>query len=198
MLHQIYRYDFLKLQSLRTGRAGDCLSPWTYHKCPDRRPQLLPEWLPVPDKPGFGQYLIVDEWGKRLPSYSYRLVGNNGQIFEEKTDVEGLTDPLPESAHPVVVPRSRARMDGIVGVAFAAGKGRVAGTMMVSNPCWLIVVVEDGGSLVLGCTGCRPSDLGGDGISYPSSHQMGSREGATPGFSGWHLPVRGRNPKSEI
>ena len=93
--------DFWKLQSLRTGRAPECFSRWRYADCRDPRPQLLPDWLPEPDKPGFGRYLIVDEWGKRLPSYSYRLVGNNGQIFEEKTDVEGLTDPLPESAHPV-------------------------------------------------------------------------------------------------
>ena len=76
--------DFLKLQSLRTGRAGDCLSPWTYHKCPDRRPQLLPEWLPVPNKPGFGQYLIVDEWGNKLPTYDYRLVGKDGRINKWK------------------------------------------------------------------------------------------------------------------
>jgi hypothetical protein len=93
--------DFWKLQSLRTGRAPECFSRWRYADCLDPRPQLLPDWLPEPDKPGFGRYLIVDEWGKRLPSYSYRLVGNNGQIFEEKTDVEGLTDPLPESAHPI-------------------------------------------------------------------------------------------------
>jgi hypothetical protein len=93
--------DFWKLQSLRTGRAPECFSRWRYADCLDPRPQLLPDWLPEPDKPGFGRYLIVDEWGKRLPSYSYRLVGSNGQIFEEKTDVEGLTDPLPESAHPV-------------------------------------------------------------------------------------------------
>ena len=93
--------DFLKLQSLRTGRAGDCLSPWTYHKCPDRRPQLLPEWLPVPDKPGFGQYLIVDEWGNKLPTYDYRLVGKDGRINKWKTDAKGLTLPVPESMHPL-------------------------------------------------------------------------------------------------
>ena len=93
--------DFLKLQSLRTGRAGDCLSPWTYHKCPDRRPQLLPEWLPVPDKPGFGQYLIVDEWGNKLPTYYYRLVGKDGRINKWKTDAKGLTYPVPESMHPL-------------------------------------------------------------------------------------------------
>ena len=93
--------DFLKLQTLRTGRAGDCLSPWTYHKCPDRRPQLLPEWLPVPDKPGFGQYLIVDEWGNKLPTYDYRLVGKDGRINKWKTDANGLTYPVPESMHPL-------------------------------------------------------------------------------------------------
>ncbi len=91
--------DFLKLQSLRTGRAGDCLSPWTYHKCPDRSPRLLPEWLPVPDKPGFGQYLIVDEWGNKLPTYDYRLVGKDGQINKWRTDAKGLTHPVPESMH---------------------------------------------------------------------------------------------------
>ncbi|MBD8194642.1 hypothetical protein IFR35_27260 [Pseudomonas fluorescens] len=93
--------DFWKLQSLRTGRAPECFSRWRYVDCPDPRPQLLPEWLPEPDKPGYGRYVIVDEWGKRLPSYGYRLVGNNGQIFEEKTDVEGFTDPLPDNAHPI-------------------------------------------------------------------------------------------------
>ena len=93
--------DFLKLQSLRTGRAGDCLSPWTYHKCPGRSPQLLPEWLPVPDKPGFGQYLIVDEWGNKLPTYDYRLVGKDGRINKWKTDANGLTYPVPESMHPL-------------------------------------------------------------------------------------------------
>ncbi len=38
------------------------------------------------------------------------------------------------------------RMDGL---AFAAGMARVAGTMMVFPSLRLIVVVEDGGSLVL-------------------------------------------------
>jgi hypothetical protein len=52
-------------------------------------------------------------------------------------------------------------MDGIVGVAFAAGAGRVAGAMMAFLSLRLIVVVEDGGSLVLGGTGCRPSGAGG-------------------------------------
>ena len=40
-------------------------------------------------------------------------------------------------------------MDGIDGLAFAAGMARVAGTMMVFPSLRLIVVVEDGGSLVL-------------------------------------------------
>ena len=40
-------------------------------------------------------------------------------------------------------------MDGIDGLAFAAGIARVAGTMMVFPSLRLIVVVEDGGSLVL-------------------------------------------------
>ena len=93
--------DFLKLQSLRTGRASDCLSPRTYRKCPDRRPQLLPEWLPVPDKPGFGQYLIVDEWGNKLPIYDYRVVGNDGRIYKSRTDSNGLTNAFPESMHPL-------------------------------------------------------------------------------------------------
>src|SRR6187402_2721034 len=61
---------------------------------------------------------------------------------------------LLQTAQPVVLPRSRARMDGIDGLAFAGGAGRVAGTMMVSLK-EVIVVVEDGGSLVLGGTGCR-------------------------------------------
>ena len=66
-------------------------------------------------------------------------------------------------------------MVGIVGVAFAAGAGRVAGTMMVSI-CQgrLIVVVEDGGSLVLGGTGCRPSDLGGARLTAASGEARGS------------------------
>ncbi|WP_321847519.1 hypothetical protein [Pseudomonas paraveronii] len=93
--------DFWKLQSLRTGRARECLSVWQYEKCPDRRPQLLPEWLPSPDKPDFGHYLIVDEWGNALPVYDYRLVGADGRIFRESTTSDGLTQPLPISAHPL-------------------------------------------------------------------------------------------------
>jgi hypothetical protein len=93
--------DFWKLQSIRTGRAPECFSRWRYFACPDPRPRLLPDWLPEPDQPGFGRYVIVNEWGSRLPSYSYRLVGKDGRTYEEKTDVEGVTDPLPDSAHPV-------------------------------------------------------------------------------------------------
>ncbi|MDQ0500029.1 hypothetical protein QF016_002665, partial [Pseudomonas marginalis] len=93
--------DFWKLQSLRTGRPRECLSVWQYEKCPDRRPQLLPEWLPSPDKPDLGHYLIVDEWGNALPVYDYRLVGADGRIFLEKTTSDGLTQPLPISAHPL-------------------------------------------------------------------------------------------------
>ncbi|WP_339560473.1 hypothetical protein [Pseudomonas sp. EA_65y_Pfl1_P113] len=93
--------DFWKLQSLRTGRARECLSVWQYQKCPDRRPQLLPEWQPSSEKPGFGYYIIVDEWGNELPVYDYRLVGANGQIFRERTTADGHTQPLPNSAHPL-------------------------------------------------------------------------------------------------
>ena len=93
--------DFWKLQSLRTGRARECLSVWQYHKCPDRRPRLLPEWIPSPDRPGFGQYLIVDEWGNALPAYDYQVVGANGRMYREKTTSEGLTKPLPSSFHPL-------------------------------------------------------------------------------------------------
>ncbi|MBY8950146.1 hypothetical protein J1G35_30170 [Pseudomonas sp. SH10-3B] len=93
--------DFWKLQSIRTGRAPECFSRWRYFACPDPRPRLLPDWLPEPDQPGFGRYVIVNEWGSRLPSYSYRLVGKDDRTYEEKTDVDGFTDPLPDSAHPV-------------------------------------------------------------------------------------------------
>ncbi|MCK6186326.1 hypothetical protein KZX66_01145 [Pseudomonas sp. EYE_354] len=93
--------DFWKLQSLRTGRARECLSVWQYYRCPDRRPQLLPEWITSPDKPGFGQYLIVDEWGNPLPVYDYQVVGANGRTYRERTTSEGLTKPLPSSFHPL-------------------------------------------------------------------------------------------------
>lgn len=93
--------DFLKLQTIRTGRALECFIPSRYDECPDRRPQLLPEWLPSPDNPGFGHYVIVDEWGEELRLYEYRLVGNNDQIFRGRTDSDGSTQPLPISAHPL-------------------------------------------------------------------------------------------------
>ena len=92
--------DFLKLQTLRTGRARECFSIIRYYKCPDRLPQLLPEWLPDPDKPGFGRYFIADEWGNELPRYHYRLLGKSGQSFQGRTDPSGRTQPLPDSAHP--------------------------------------------------------------------------------------------------
>ncbi|MDP9657633.1 UNVERIFIED_ORG: hypothetical protein J2W87_005590 [Pseudomonas putida] len=90
--------DFLKLQMIRTGRDRDCFDVWRYANCPGRRPQLLPDWLPEPDQPGFGRYLIVDEWGNKLPSYFYRLVGENGEVFQGLTELNGRTNPLPESA----------------------------------------------------------------------------------------------------
>ena len=93
--------DFWKLQSLRTGHARECLSVWQYERCPDRRPRLLPEWIPSPEKHGFGQYLIVDEWGNALPIYDYRLVGADGRISRERTTNKGLTQPLPSSFHPL-------------------------------------------------------------------------------------------------
>ena len=92
--------DFLNLQTLRTGRARECFSIIRYYKCPDRRPQLLPEWLPDPDNPGFGRYFIADEWGNELPRYHYRLLGKSGQSFQGRTDPSGRTQPLPDSAHP--------------------------------------------------------------------------------------------------
>ncbi|MDP9657631.1 UNVERIFIED_ORG: hypothetical protein J2W87_005588 [Pseudomonas putida] len=90
--------NFLKLQTIRTGRDRDCFDVWRYANCPGRRPQLLPDWLPEPDQPGFGRYLIVDEWGNKLPSYFYRLVGDNGEVFQGLTELNGRTNPLPESA----------------------------------------------------------------------------------------------------
>ena len=91
---------FLRLQAIRTGRAEDCFAIWRYRNCPDRRPQLLPEWLPEPDKPGYGRYLIVDEWGNGLPAYVYWLIGQDGRILQGKTDPNGHTQPLPITAHP--------------------------------------------------------------------------------------------------
>ncbi len=93
--------DFLRLQTIRTGRVADCFTVGRYANCPDRRPQLLSEWLPEPDKPGYGHYVIVDEWGNELPSYGYRLVGQDGQIFQNRTDIKGRTKPMPASAHPL-------------------------------------------------------------------------------------------------
>ncbi|MGJ7517975.1 hypothetical protein ACSFE6_27005 [Pseudomonas baetica] len=93
--------DFLRLQTIRTGRARDCFDSWRYDRCPDRRPQLLPDWLPEPDKPGYGHYLIVDEWGNELRAFAYRLVGQDGRIYQGKSSVNGRTEPLPDSAHPL-------------------------------------------------------------------------------------------------
>ncbi|MGF6203145.1 hypothetical protein [Pseudomonas laurylsulfatiphila] len=93
--------NFLKLQTIRTGRAADCFSLWRYANCPDRRPDLLPDWLHEPEKPGYGRYVIVDEWGNELPAYAYRLIGQDGQIFRGKSDINGRTEPLPVSAHPL-------------------------------------------------------------------------------------------------
>ncbi|MGJ7517207.1 hypothetical protein ACSFE6_23115 [Pseudomonas baetica] len=93
--------DFLRLQTIRTGRARDCFVPGRYATCPDRRPQLLPDWLPEPNKPGYGHYVIVDEWGNELRAFAYRLVGQDGQIYQGKSSVNGRTEPLPDSAHPL-------------------------------------------------------------------------------------------------
>jgi hypothetical protein len=93
--------NFLRLQTIRTGRAADCFDSWRYANCPDRRPQLLPDWLPEPGKPGFGRYVVADEWGNKLPSYFYRLAGEDGQVFQDLSEPNGRTKPLPESAHPV-------------------------------------------------------------------------------------------------
>ncbi|WP_256660551.1 hypothetical protein [Pseudomonas sp. G(2018)] len=93
--------DFLRLQTIRTGRPADCFSVWRYATCPDRRPQLLPDWLPEPGKPGYGRYVVADEWGNTLPSYFYRLVGEDGQVFQGLSERNGRTKPLPKGAHPV-------------------------------------------------------------------------------------------------
>ena len=92
---------FLKLQTIRTGRDRDCFDVWRYANCQGRRPQLLPDWLPEPDQAGFGRYLLVDEWGNKLPSYSYRLVGQSGEVFQGRTEPNGRTALLPVSAHPL-------------------------------------------------------------------------------------------------
>jgi hypothetical protein len=93
--------NFLKLQTIRTGRAADCFTVGRYANCPDRRPQLIPDWLPEPGKPGFGRYVVADEWGNTLPSYFYRLIGENDQEFQGLTELNGRTEPLPNSAHPL-------------------------------------------------------------------------------------------------
>jgi hypothetical protein len=93
--------DFLKLQMIRTGRDRDCFTVGRYANCLDRRPQLLPDWLPEPDKPGFGRYLLVDEWGNKLPRYFYRLVSQSGEVFQGRSEANGRTKLLPVSAHPL-------------------------------------------------------------------------------------------------
>ncbi|WCM49877.1 hypothetical protein OH720_23240 [Pseudomonas sp. WJP1] len=93
--------DFLKLQTIRTGRARDCFTVGRYANCPDRRPQLLSDWLPEPGKPGYGRYVVADEWGNTLPSYFYRLIGENDQVFRGLTELNGRTEPLPNNVHPL-------------------------------------------------------------------------------------------------
>jgi hypothetical protein len=93
--------NFLRLQTIRTGRASDCFTVGRYANCPDRRPHLLPDWLPEPGKPGYGRYVVADEWGNTLPSYFYRLIGENGQVFQGLTERNGRTEPLPNSANPL-------------------------------------------------------------------------------------------------
>ena len=93
--------DFLKLQTMRTGRHENCFSRWRYANCPDRRPQLLRGWQRMSEMPGFGHYVIADEWGNALPSFTYRLVGADGQVFEGRTDEKGRTKPLPDSINPL-------------------------------------------------------------------------------------------------
>jgi hypothetical protein len=93
--------DFLKLQMIRTGRDRDCFDVWRYSNCQGRSPQLLPDRLPEPGQTGFGRYLIVDEWGNKLPSYFYRLVGQSGEVFQGRTEPNGQTEVLPVSAHPL-------------------------------------------------------------------------------------------------
>jgi len=92
---------FLKLQTIRTGRDRDCFDVWRYANCNGRRPRLLPDWLPEPDQTGLGRYLLVDEWGNKLPSYFYRLVGQNGEIFQGRSEPSGRTELLPVTAHPL-------------------------------------------------------------------------------------------------
>ena len=95
------RPDYYKLQTIRTGRASYCFSPSDYSRCPDRRPQLLPELLPDKEMPGYGRYVVADEWGNAVVSFAYRLFGKNGEKFEGKSGINGLTRPIPGSAHPL-------------------------------------------------------------------------------------------------
>ena len=78
-------------------------------------------------------------------------------------------------------------MDGIDGLAFAAGMARVAGTMMVFPSLRLIVVVEDGGSLVLwkvrGCRRLIGSGLDGE---VPGHSVTPIRMGERANSSCWH------------
>ncbi|MNJ57466.1 hypothetical protein D3C77_530550 [compost metagenome] len=94
--------NFLKLQSLRTGRSTYCFSgPYYYARCPDRRPQLLPDPVAVPDMPGYSRYVVADEWGNLLPSYFYRLLGKSGQIYQGMSDDKARTQPLATTEHPL-------------------------------------------------------------------------------------------------
>ncbi|MHC8318629.1 hypothetical protein [Pseudomonas sp. LB3P31] len=95
------RPDYYKLQTIRTGRVSYCFSPRYYSRCPDRRPQLLPELRPEKEMPGYGRYAVADEWGNELTSFAYRLFGKNGEKFEGKSGLKGLTHPIPESALPL-------------------------------------------------------------------------------------------------
>ncbi|MHC8314063.1 hypothetical protein [Pseudomonas sp. LB3P31] len=95
------RPDYYKLQTIRTGRDSYCFSPRYYSRCPDRRPQLLPELLPEKEMPGYGRYAVADEWGNELTSFAYRLFGKNGEKFEGKSGLKGLTRPIPDSALPL-------------------------------------------------------------------------------------------------
>ncbi|MCX2900423.1 hypothetical protein [Pseudomonas mandelii] len=95
------RPDYYKLQTIRTGRVSYCFSPRYYSRCPDRRPQLLPELLPDKEMPGYGRYVVADEWGNAVVSFAYRLFGKNGEKFEGKSGINGLTRPIPDSAHPL-------------------------------------------------------------------------------------------------
>ncbi|MCX2900421.1 hypothetical protein [Pseudomonas mandelii] len=95
------RPDYYKLQTIRTGRASYCFSPRYYSRYRDRRPQLLPELLPDKEMPGYGRYVVADEWGNAVVSFAYRLFGKNGEKFEGKSGIKGLTRPIPNSAHPL-------------------------------------------------------------------------------------------------